>query len=139
MDRNVKLTIGLGIFAIFAILIGLYAYSQSREYLKGPQIVINEPQNGATLLEAPIVIAGNAQNVSRITLNGASIFVDSKGDFREKLLLLPGYNILTISAEDRFGRKAEKTLELVYRPESAESVIPPFLKEVPESVRVEDL
>lgn len=122
MDRHVKLTIGLGIFAVFAILIGLYAYGQSRQYLKGPQIVINEPQNGATLLEAPLVIAGNAQNVSHITLNGASIFVDSKGDFREKLLLLPGYNILTISAEDRFGRKTEKTLELVYKNPAKETI-----------------
>ncbi len=120
MERNAKFIVGLALFALGALLIGLYAYEQSREYLKGPQIVILEPKNGVTVTESLIVVSGNAQNVAYITLNGDSIFVDSKGNFRQKLLLLSGYNILTINAKDKFGRKVEKTLELVYKESTKE-------------------
>ncbi len=115
MIPNAKFLIGLALVGLAATGIGLYAYGQSREYIRGPRIVINEPKDGAVFSEAPIIISGNTQNVAYITLDGASIFVDSKGDFREKLLLLPGYNILTIEAQDRFGKKVAKTLELVYK------------------------
>lgn len=122
MERNEKFIIGLSLFILGGALIGFYAYNQSKEYLGGPVVVISEPQDGATFTEGSVLISGNAQNVSHITLDDATIFVDSKGDFRQKLLLLPGYNILTISAKDRFGRKTEKTLELIYK-EPAKEII----------------
>ena len=125
MERNAKFLIGLGLFCLGALAIGFYAYEQSREYLRGPQVVIDQPTDGQVFSTAPIVISGNAQNVAYITLDGASIFVDAKGDFSQKLLLEPGYNILTVAAQDRFGKKVEKTLELVYTaPEAVASTTP---------------
>ncbi|MBI2476309.1 MAG: hypothetical protein HYV67_03635 [Candidatus Taylorbacteria bacterium] len=114
MITNAKFLLGLALVGLVAAGIGIYAYGQSREYIRGPRIVVNQPEDGSVFSAAPIVVAGGTQNVAYITLDGAPIFVDSKGNFREKLLLLPGYNILTIEARDRFGRKVEKTLELVY-------------------------
>lgn len=114
MDRQIKLIIGISLGALFVIAIGFYAYRQSREYLSGPIVTIIEPSDGTTFTEAPITITGNAQNISYISLNDGVIFVDSKGTFREKILLMPGYNLLSVKAQDRFGRKIEKTLQLVY-------------------------
>ena len=115
MERNVKFFLGIGLFAVIVIGIGIYAYLQSREFLRGPQITITSPADGSVFFEPPVSIVGTAQNISVITLNGAPIFTDSEGRFGQKLLLLPGYNILTISAQDRFGKKVEKTLQLVYK------------------------
>ena len=115
MERNAKFVVGLIIFLVSAFGIGIYAYLQSREFLRGPQITIISPKDGETFEEYVVIIEGLAQNVAYISLNDAAIFVDSKGNFKEKLLLLPGYNILSIKAEDRFGKRVEKTLELVYK------------------------
>ena len=115
MERNAKFILGLVIFLLAAFGIGGYTYVQSREFFRGPRITIVSPQNGATLENALVTIEGAAENIIHISLNDGAIFVDPKGHFLEKLLLLPGYNILTLKAEDRFGKRIEKTLELVYK------------------------
>lgn len=116
MERNAKFTLGLSLLILVTVGIGIYAYLQSREFLRGPQITITSPKDGDTFERATVSIEGLAQNVAYISLNDATIFIDSKGNFKEELLLLPGYNILTLKAGDRFGKKVEKTLELVYKP-----------------------
>ena len=121
MERNAKFIAGLVIILVAAFGIGGYTYLQSREFLRGPQITITSPEDGETFEESAVVIEGLAQNVAYISLNDSAIFVDSKGNFREKLLLLSGYNILTLRAEDRFGKKTEKTLELVYKAPATEA------------------
>ncbi len=115
MERNAKFVVGLAIFLLAAFGIGGYAYLQSREFLRGPQITITSPQDGRAFEYPAITVEGVARNVAYISLNDAPIFVDSEGNFKEKLLLEPGYNILTVKAEDRFGKKVQKTLELVYK------------------------
>ena len=115
MGRNAKFILGFGIFILAGLAIGTYAYFQSREFLRGPQVTIETPVSGSTLTESTVTVTGSAQNVATITLNGSPIFVDSQGQFSQKLLLFEGYNILTVRAEDRFGKKVEKTLELVYK------------------------
>ena len=115
MERNAKFFIGIAIFLIAVLVIGGYIYLQSREFIRGPQLSITSPQDGTSFREAAIIIRGRAQNVAYLSLNDSAIFVDSEGNFTEKLLLLPGYNILSVKAVDRFGKKTEKTLELVYK------------------------
>ena len=115
MERNAKFVAGLIIFLLATSGIGVYAYLQSREFLRGPQITVTSPQNGEVFRSASVIIEGTTRNTTSISLNDGAIYVDSKGNFKEKLLLLPGYNILSIKAEDRFGKKTERTLELVYK------------------------
>lgn len=115
MERNAKFILGFVVFLLVALGIGSYTYVQSRDFLRGPQITITSPKNGETFENPVVVIEGATQHVAYISLNDGTIFIDSQGLFKEKLLLLPGYNILTIKAEDRFGKKTEKTLELVYK------------------------
>lgn len=115
MERHAKRLITLIIVSLILIGLAVYAYSQSKEYLAGPSIQIIEPLNGATLNEQVVIIRGIAKNISFISLNDAQIFVNDKGEFKEKLLLNNGYNIMKLSAKDRFGRAVEKKLELIYK------------------------
>ena len=121
MERTPKLIIGIGIIILVTTGLIVYAYFQSREYLRGPVILIEEPQNGSLSTTSLVAIRGSAHNVSFLTFNGRQIFTDEKGIFRESLLLQNGYNIMTLEAKDRFGHKVEKRLELVYKPEVATS------------------
>ena len=115
MEKNAKFILVVAIIGLVAVSIGGYAYLKSREYLRGPQITIQTPADGSTQTTAPLTISGQAINVAYITLNGAPIFVDSNGAFNENILLLPGYNVVTLDAADRFGKKIRKTLQLVYK------------------------
>lgn len=128
MEKTPKLILSAVIVVIIVIGLGVYAYLQSREYLRGPVITIKEPTNGALSTTPLVAVRGNARHISFLTLNGRQIFTDERGVFSESLLLQDGYNIMTLEAKDRFGRTVEKRLELVYTPTAA-TVVPasPFV------------
>ena len=86
---------------------------ESRQLILGPRVTIETPADGSAFTEPKINIVGKAENITSLSLNGRPIFIDESGNFREELLLQKGYTILTIGAEDRFGRKTKKQLHLV--------------------------
>ena len=59
-------------------------------------------------------IIGNAKNATNLTLNGREISVDQEGNFNETIALLPGYNIINITAKDKFGYVDKKNYKLIY-------------------------
>lgn len=94
--------IGTGGVVLLLLLIAYSAY-QARAYLAGPALTIEHTGQTGTLLE----ISGTAQRVAFLSLQGRQIFTDERGVWQETILLLPGYNIVSLAATDRFGRKAE--------------------------------
>ncbi|MEK7081543.1 MAG: hypothetical protein AAB888_01095 [Patescibacteria group bacterium] len=108
---SIKIIIG----SIFALVVLLYAYYQTRNLISGPTIEITFPENGKTFTEPLVEIIGVAKNSSRITLNDRPILIDESGNFKEKLLLSDGYNIIDFKAEDRFGERINKTLEVILK------------------------
>lgn len=102
------------VFLIVAGILVLYGVFQARDLLAGPRIEIEDPINGTVMKESLIEIKGSAKNISYIKLNDGQIFVDDFGVFSEKLIAQPGYNIIRLSAEDKFGRTTEQLIELVY-------------------------
>lgn len=102
------------VFATLLACILGYTYFQMQSLVTGPIITVLEPQNGAVVTSSHIEIKGTTKNISSINLNDRLIFIDESGAFKEKLLLSPGYNIITLRAEDKFGRNTKDTLELVY-------------------------
>ncbi len=111
--ENIKKWV-LILFLSFFLLYGLY---ESYKLLSGPKIVILEPQNGAAFEKNLIDIKGTAKNVAFLNLNDRPIFVDKQGNFSEKILLLSGYNIMTLKGEDRFKKKVEKQMQFFLKAE----------------------
>ncbi len=56
----------------------------------------------------------DSQGLSLSAFNGRPLLIDKEGNFKETLLLLPGYNNALFVAQDKFGRFKEQNLELVY-------------------------
>lgn len=102
------------LFLSFFLLYGLY---ESYKLLSGPKLNILEPQNGAVFEKNLIDVKGTAKNVAFLSLNDRPIFVDKQGNFNEKILLLPGYNIMTLKGEDRFKKKVEKQMQFFLKAE----------------------
>ncbi len=92
-----------------------YTLYEIQRIASGPKIIVYFPQNGATIATSTLEISGIAKNISDISLDDRKIFIDEKGNFKEELLLSPGYNIITIKASDRFGSETEKIIEVIYK------------------------
>jgi|SRR3989344_2038648 len=104
------------ITAVFALLVIIgYTLYETRNYFTGPSVTVVSPTNGATLNEPLVEILGVAINTGEIFLNGQRILANDKGEFKERLLLAEGYNIIGLRVEDKFKRTAEQRLELVYK------------------------
>lgn len=86
--------------------------------LKGVKIEASLTQNKSSSL---VQINGNAKNSTQISLNGREIFIDKEGNFSETVGLLPGLSIISLNAQDRFGKFAEKKFTIISN-QSAEAV-----------------
>ena len=107
-----------GIIAVIC-LIGGYTYMEVRGMLQGPRITLTSPENGVSVTEKVLTVSGTALNTRRITFNARDIIVDEEGNFSELHILSPGYNALTLRAEDRFDNEITKVLEIIYSPPDA--------------------
>ncbi len=110
-----KLILKTLFIAFFVLSIVGYGIFQSKKIISGPKISISSPTSGQVLTESLIDVAGIATNISAISLNDRPIFIDESGAFSEKLMLYPGYNIIKLRSEDKFGSTVENDLELVYQ------------------------
>lgn len=98
-------------FLLFAF-IGVFAYSKMEFLIKGvhieAQVKINE---NSALAE----VVGRCPKATYISLNGREIFIDKEGVFSEQISLLPGYQIVTLNAKDKFGKTNEKKIPLYFK------------------------
>lgn len=102
------------LIGLFFLLIVGYALYRTSDYLRGPALIVSSPANYATVHDPVVKVSGEAERISHIFLNRGLIYTDEDGNFNEKLLLAPGYNIITLEVKDKFGRHVRRTLELVY-------------------------
>lgn len=102
-----------GILIFLFILLFAYFLYQARALLVGPRIWVEKPQNGSTIENPLVTVAGQSKNIAWISLNDHQIFTDEDGKWSEKLLVSPGLSIMTIKARDRFGRETKKNVQVI--------------------------
>lgn len=102
------------ILIIILIIVG-YTLFTSHSFIAGPEIILTTPTSGSTIATSSVEVVGIAYRIQDITLNGKPILVDKEGNFKEIIVLAPGYNIFLFNAHDKFGRTTEYKLELVYK------------------------
>lgn len=100
------------IIGITVIILG-YAGFAFRDLVRGPLIEVYEPISGQSFATSTILVRGMVLRVQDITLNGRPILIDQSGNFREMILLQPGYNTMTIKASDKFGRSTYEEFEIM--------------------------
>lgn len=92
----------------------IYAFFQTKAINKGVDLTVVGIEDGLVLKEDFLVIYGNAKHANHLTLNGQEILINEDNDFRQELLLSPGYNIITIEATDRFSKKTKEIYRVMY-------------------------
>lgn len=97
------------------LFFGAYIYFQARNLIHGPSISLYG-EFATVQDERTVILHGNARNVIVLRLNGREIHTDEQGDFEEALVLENGYTIMSLEAEDRYGRDTTLTRTFVYKP-----------------------
>lgn len=103
----------------FFLLVAAYGYFEATGLLLGPRIDI--PEGRMTVHQQLIMIRGTAAHIASLALNGAEIPVTESGSFEHPYLLAPGYNRIILDARDKYGKTAQKVLEIIYDAPSATS------------------
>lgn len=110
---NPKKTISfIVVGGILVFLIG-YIILNTRAVFNGIALEIEGIEAGAIYQEGVTEIKGNAKHSKHLLINGREINISQDGDFKDFLVLAPGYNIITISAEDKFGKITKEIYEVV--------------------------
>lgn len=99
---------------IVVVIIVAYGVSRSLNYARGPKIDIYNPANGTVATSSMIEIVGRVERAHNLFLNGHPVTVDEQGNFKENILVFKGINIITMRADDQFGRNTEITRTLVW-------------------------
>lgn len=92
-----------------------YGFFQARALIEGPILAVDEAV-AATHDERMVTVTGTARNVTAVTLNDRPISTDESGRFSVRLVLENGYTIMTLRAEDRYGRHVTVAQPFVYAP-----------------------
>lgn len=111
-NKNIKWWIGLTSCSLLFVFIGVFAYMKMSFILKGVQIEAKIEKVEDSSLS---IVSGKAPNAMHISLNGREIFIDKDGSFKESIALIPGFSVVTIDAQDKFGNSQEKKFQLVYK------------------------
>lgn len=106
------------LFVFFAIAIG-YTLFEARGQILGPTISV--PSGTQEVRDPYVMITGNAQRISSLSMDGNEIPVTKTGDFAEPYVLAPGYNRIVLDAKDSYGRSQEKVIEIMYLPNASSS------------------
>ncbi len=101
----------LGVLSIIA-----YAGFQMHNLVTGPEIIFASEVPKSTS-DALLSLSGHALRAQHVLINDSPVTLDVEQNFSLPLLLLPGYNVLTIEATDRFGKTTERILEVIRLPQ----------------------
>ena len=112
--RNASFYLKTGSLALLILIILGYSFFQLRDLIFGPSIVIESPLDGQTYIDPLVEIKGIATDANYLHFDDRPIFTDKSGNFDEHILISHGYNIIKLDAEDKFGKKTEKIIQVVY-------------------------
>lgn len=113
---NIKSYLRVGLITgLFAFII-FYTILKTHALTHGVELSISGIQNGEVSTKNLLKITGKAIHAKHIHINGREILVNEKNEFSEDLVLSPGYNVISINAEDKFNKKTEKLYQVLYSP-----------------------
>ena len=113
MNYNVKKILKITALSIFFIFIIIYAFYRSYSLIFGVEIKNVNIEDGAKFSSAFLEITGVAKGAIKLTLNDREIPIDGAGNFKDEVVLLSGYNVISIKAIDKFGYTDEKNYKLI--------------------------
>lgn len=100
---------------IFVIAFAFYFIYQIRGILEPPHLIIFSPDEGYVTEQNNILVRGETDKETKLTVNGQDIMVNEEGKFEVNLDLSKGVNTITISATKKHGKTTSNTRHVVVK------------------------
>lgn len=105
--------------AVSLVVVGamvVYLLAAAWSALIPPRLNIVEPINDYTTDKPIVVIKGNTQAGTQVSINGQAVQVTEQGDFIEDIPLRPGLNTVVATAQKTYGRPVTVTKLIKFVP-----------------------
>ena len=89
--------------------------------IEGPRLSLQDISDGQILTSPLLQFSGGATGSQEISVNGAAVPVNDRGQFSYELLLHPGFNLLVVEARDEIGHTTKTAYALVLHEEENQS------------------
>jgi len=91
---------------IFIIITAFFTYFglQIRGILNPPKLNVLSPFEGQTVENLTVLVQGEAEKETQLTVNGKEIMLNEKGQFESSIDLAEGLNTIIISATKKHGK-----------------------------------
>lgn len=99
------------LISLVLVILAGYGMFEAAPLLRGPVLTLTSAPY-AYADDGFYAIEGSASHAESVTLNGGPLLIDEEGRFSRLMLLPSGGAILTVTAEDRFGRTVTKRLSV---------------------------
>ncbi len=101
-----SITIFLRNIFIFIIITAFFTYFgfQIKGVLNPPKLNVLSPFEGQTVENLTVMVQGEAEKESQLTVNGKEIMLNEKGQFESLIDLSEGLNTIVISATKKHGK-----------------------------------
>lgn len=90
--------------------------AEVRRKLDGPKLDILSPQSGKKIGRRTVLVTGNTEPKSVVTINGQEAWPDQSGRFYQEIALAPGQNELKVVSKDRADNQTTAVLGLFCQP-----------------------
>ena len=96
----------LNFFIIALVIVALLGFLSFKivDIIKQPQVIITEPANNFKTIDNNILIKGDTETGTELSINNEIILLDDEGGFEKRINLSTGLNNLIISAKKKHSR-----------------------------------
>lgn len=89
-----------------------YFYKEIGNFSHEPRLVIMQPSGDLSVESGSLDVVGITDKDNKVFINEQPVFVNEKGEFRERLGLQSGVNNIVIRSVNRFDKEVEKSFNV---------------------------
>lgn len=106
------------LFFLFFASIAIYLFWQIQHVTAAPELEVINPINNQQINSNHILVNGNTEPGSILTINNQTTEVNSDGKFSQTVFVSPGENQIIIKSENRFSKSAEIIKTVIVAPDA---------------------
>lgn len=106
-------TITLSVLVVFIIFVLGYLFFQVHAINQPPKIHITSPKDGERITASSVIVQGQTDIGTSLSMNDQQIFVDSEGNFKQPVSISQGEKVLTFVASNNFGKQSTKQILII--------------------------
>lgn len=112
IGKRKVLNIKYGVFGVLALIIVGFLIFQLSSFFQGPQLEIEQPQEGDRLVGNIIRVEGTTDPSATVLVNEEEAYVGLDGKFEKSIYLFEGARTINVEAINRFENSSKKEVSV---------------------------